>query len=172
MEEIPRYQQKSELEEFYVNRNYSLKECGEEFGCGERTVKRWLDKHGIEVDRRGRRKSETVTYGMSGGYCYISANSDTVAVHQLTAIAGGADPYKVFSDDHVVHHLTNIPYDNRPDNLVCVLENVNLGIAQLMNLPNDEMRIGLGILKQTVEEMYPDESWSSFFERAPKETSP
>lgn len=42
----------------------------------------------------------------------------TITVHQLLAIADGADPYKVFSSgEWHVHHDNEIPWDNRPKNL-------------------------------------------------------
>lgn len=39
-------------------------------------------------------------------------------VHQLTAIAHGADPYEVFSDgEFQVHHRDELKWNNTPDNL-------------------------------------------------------
>lgn len=41
-----------------------------------------------------------------------------VGVHQLTAIAEGADPGEVFSNgQYETHHESGIKYDNRPENL-------------------------------------------------------
>lgn len=37
--------------------------------------------------------------------CRANGTDDTAYVHQLCAIAGGADPHDVFSDCYDVHHL-------------------------------------------------------------------
>lgn len=59
-----------------------------------------------------------------------------VYVHQLVAIANGADPEKVFSDGvYHVHHKNELKYDNRPKNLEILdrvghtLEHDSLGIV-------------------------------------------
>jgi len=59
----------------------------------------------------------------SDGYEQIGVpyKDNTVSIHQLTSIADGADPYKVWSDgEYVTHHKNNIPWDNRPNNLKVV----------------------------------------------------
>lgn len=44
-----------------------------------------------------------------------------VYVHQLSAIAAGADPAKVFSDgDFVTHHVDGIPENNGRENLLVI----------------------------------------------------
>jgi hypothetical protein len=46
---------------------------------------------------------------------------DRAYVHQLVAIADGADPDKVFSNgEYNVHHRNCVKWDNRPDNLELV----------------------------------------------------
>lgn len=49
--------------------------------------------------------------------CRAGSDDSTVYVHQLLAIAAGADPVRVFDPDHDVHHESTIPWDNRPGNL-------------------------------------------------------
>lgn len=45
-----------------------------------------------------------------------------VSVHQLTAIAEGASPYKVFSNGlYETHHENRMKGDNRPENLTVLL---------------------------------------------------
>ena len=57
---------------------------------------------------------------LDGGHGYphwSDSNNRTVAVHQLAAIADGADPGMVFDDQYNVHHENGNPLDNRPENL-------------------------------------------------------
>lgn len=59
----------------------------------------------------------------SEGYEELSLpyESQKVTVHQLTAIADGADPRKVFSNgEYVTHHKKEIPWLNTPENLKVV----------------------------------------------------
>jgi len=49
--------------------------------------------------------------------CRAAGTDDTVYVHQLAAILGGADPREVFDPTREVHHESGIPWDNRPSNL-------------------------------------------------------
>jgi hypothetical protein len=59
----------------------------------------------------------------SGGYEQVSVPyaSENVAVHQLLAVADGADPEKVWSDgEYVTHHDKPIPWLNVPDNVEVV----------------------------------------------------
>lgn len=44
--------------------------------------------------------------------------TNVVHVHQLVAIADGADPYKIFSGGtYHTHHDNEVRFDNRPENL-------------------------------------------------------
>jgi len=49
----------------------------------------------------------------SQGYNYVrcqrGSRDDTVYIHQLCAIAAGADPYNVFADFYEVHHRVRVP---------------------------------------------------------------
>lgn len=53
----------------------------------------------------------------ANGYEEIINGDDVCKIHQLVAIAEGHDPYKVFSRSHHVHHINEIEWDNRPENL-------------------------------------------------------
>jgi hypothetical protein len=63
-----------------------------------------------------------ISIHMTGkGYEYIrdrSCGEDRTAyVHQLVAIADGADPFELFTCRKHVHHRNQVPWDNRPGNL-------------------------------------------------------
>ena len=68
-------------------------------------------------------------YTRSDGYCRwrawdpMAGKERYVGVHQLTAIATGAEPREVFSGgEFETHHESGYKYDNRPENLT-VLRN-------------------------------------------------
>lgn len=47
-----------------------------------------------------------------------NGTQDTVYVHQLSAIAAGYDPYKVFSNgEYETHHKDDLPENNARENL-------------------------------------------------------
>ena len=117
------YKNKETLEQLYLNEKLSTTEIGEICDCSQSTIRYWMDKH--DIDRRpvGRRRVERASYfSDTSGYELWCAdnNTKTVGVSQLTAIAHGADPHDVFSDENEVHHRNTIQWDNRPDNLQVV----------------------------------------------------
>lgn len=57
-------------------------------------------------------------YTRKSGYERFCTSDESVSIHQLLAIAGGADPYKVFSGgEYNVHHKKPIPWLNTPENV-------------------------------------------------------
>jgi len=131
------------LRQKYVDERCSLKDIGDEFGVSKETIKYWIKKHNIPL----RTKTEGIQASWEGaeqrrddvgerfakihrvnrpfffthksGYERVGASngkggSDFVPVHRLIAVAEyGIDAVK----DKVVHHKSNIPWDNRPGNL-------------------------------------------------------
>jgi len=57
----------------------------------------------------------------SDGYELLASTyhgkNERVYVHQLVAIADGADPHNLFDGPCQIHHSNGIPWDNRPSNI-------------------------------------------------------
>lgn len=132
LEVIPKWRDEAELRSEYTENEKSQQTIADEWGCGRNTIYRWLKRHGIpRRDSTGGQAQNRVEYAYyrtethgNGGYEKVgSYNSernqmDWTSVHQLIAIANGADPSLVFSNgDFQCHHRSGIPWDNRPDNI-------------------------------------------------------
>lgn len=60
----------------------------------------------------------------------VNGKTQVVHVHQLVAIAHGEDPGTVFSNgEYHVHHCTDVRYDNRPDELDVLREDVHNALS-------------------------------------------
>jgi hypothetical protein len=107
-----------------------MRKVAERMGCCVETVDRWLEKYDIEKHNQtdfgdcgsqgGRPQVFNTRYVVYNGYTAYRGDSEgtIVPIHQLTAIAEGADPKKVFSNgEYQVHHKNRIKFDNRPSNL-------------------------------------------------------
>lgn len=118
------------LRMMYVEDGMSMNAISKEFNCSDMTVKKALEDHGIET--RSMKQQLHKTESMQHGYMYkpepdteyeyvqteVDGECKTVYVHQLVAIANGADPEKVYSDgDYAVHHKNKHGRDNRASNL-------------------------------------------------------
>ena len=61
-----------------------------------------------KIENNGESPSEdadSLSYWINNrGYCYVSDGEKIVGIHVLLAIAEGADPHLVFSDETEVHH--------------------------------------------------------------------
>lgn len=115
----------TELRRMYEDEKMSAKECASEFGCSMGTVLRRLREYEIPIrDNSGAQRAkygERVCFTDAGnGYnkWVDEISGGEIFVHQLLAIATGADPAKVFSGGrYCVHHKNTIPFDNRPGNV-------------------------------------------------------
>lgn len=103
----------------YVDKGMSTTEMAEHFGCSGNAIQYWLEKHGIQRRDRNKLNSNSIPQIRSDkeGREYIRCDGKQVKHYRLLAIADGADPYKIYSEGHHVHHRNWIPWDNRTVNL-------------------------------------------------------
>lgn len=113
------------LEKLYVERGLTMEEIADLLDVSPPTVLYWLREYDIPTREQKRRRVKRATYRWNSGRPQWTAadpdgSTNSVAVSQLTAIADGADPHRVFDDDYHVHHRNGHPFDNRPRNLEVV----------------------------------------------------
>lgn len=119
----PAYRDPNTLRKLYHDRGLSLAEMGERLGCNRSVIGYWMEKH--DIPRRDRIEACSTPCARfeidSGGYerwaAWVDGEPVHLRVHQLLAIAEGADPYKVFGGEYHVHHKNGVKRDNRPDNI-------------------------------------------------------
>lgn len=103
------------LEYLYWDRELSLREISSKLGCSKSTVHRWAKRHGMELRLPNHEKPNPSISTNSGGYTYakscVGSDRYVVAIHQLTVILSGENPYKVFDENTHVHHHLGIPQD-------------------------------------------------------------
>lgn len=108
------------LEVLYHDLELSQAEIADRLGCDPKTISNHLRDNDIPTRRRGRRRVERASYSITpGGYPQWIAYEDGgttvgVYVHQLLAIADGAEPEEVFADGTHVHHRGGDPVLNIP----------------------------------------------------------
>jgi len=77
-------------------------------------------EHAVEA----RRVNRTMYRTRTDGYVEIESTGfgthDRLFLHQLVAIADGADPYQLFGGPKQIHHKNGIRWDNRPSNIEVV----------------------------------------------------
>lgn len=75
-------------------------------------------EHAVEA-RRVKRANFRTRKG--DGYEILASSyhgkNERVYVHQLVAIADGADPNELFGGPYQIHHSNGVPWDNRPSNI-------------------------------------------------------
>jgi len=109
------------LADRYKNRECSVAELAEEWGCASSTIYRWLDRYNIETGKPTSERPPQFRTDVNG-YEHIRTRVDgeliEVKIHRLTALAQGILSFEQFTSvEDVVHHENNIPWDNRFDNL-------------------------------------------------------
>lgn len=117
------YRDAKTLRSLYCDERMSISEIADSFGVADSTIQRWLHRNDIETRRRGGKRKERAQYGIDGhGYerwkDRDGGNHTVVRVHQLLAIADGESPSDVFGGGATIHHRNEVPWDNRPENIV------------------------------------------------------
>jgi len=130
-----KYANRKWLSEQYVGKERSMEDIASSCGVSRATILKYLRRFGIKTRTAVEHKAKepvaiTNEKGELGEFpgCYRKVMSSwmvdgerqhrSVYVHQLLAIAEGADPKNVFSHgEYHVHHKNGIRWDNRPDNL-------------------------------------------------------
>lgn len=111
-----------QMRKWYVEEKLTTREIADKCDVSQPTVCKWLEKHGIDKRKSNRERPPTY-YTRQNGYEYVMSNGEAVFVHQLVAIANGADPYKTLGDlTHVIHHKKPIPWLNTPENVELVTQ--------------------------------------------------
>jgi len=105
------------LERLYHGEELSAKRVAERLGCSPQTVRHWL----IEFEIPRRSAGHTTIERESAPkrkYPTIQGDGRTVLLHRFVAFASGKMSFEELCDPQkVVHHRTNIGWDNRPKNL-------------------------------------------------------
>jgi len=112
------------LREKYVQEERSMSDIGDECGVTAATILKWLRRHDIDT-----RTSNTHQMKAPAGFSTLPRGYELVTsklngdvsrayVHQLVAIANGANPEHIFSDgDYHCHHKNGVKWDNRAGNI-------------------------------------------------------
>lgn len=115
------------LELLYWQEGLSMWQMAKRLGVSETTVYRRMRQ--FNIDRRGvgytsvNEESDNPVRIRSSrdGYVRVwhsyAGGCERFYLHQLVAVAGGADPHEVFSEEYHTHHKNGVKWDNRPDNL-------------------------------------------------------
>lgn len=115
------YKSREVLEHLYWEEELGTRDVADKIGCSSSTVRRWLDKHNLGC--RTRLEGLATSHAVDRATFYHdrvyeswkdNTTNESVLVHQLLAVADGADPNDVWDDDKVVHHKCGIPWMNIP----------------------------------------------------------
>ena len=101
------------LKKLYWEDERSLSEIASQLGCHKSTVKRWADRHGMELRPANDQKRHPSIWTNADGYTYAESTTDghrgLIAIHELVAIHAGANPHEVFSSETEIHHRMAMP---------------------------------------------------------------
>lgn len=120
-----RHRDKDTLKRLYKDRGLSMSGVADELGCSPGTVMKWLHKHGIETEPSTRDKPPSLDVSTQGYERFRASfqeddgkrSHDQVHHHRLLA---AVDHSLAELEGRHVHHINEIPWDNRQSNLVVV----------------------------------------------------
>jgi transposase-like protein len=105
------------LRELYHEQELSAKRVADELGCATQTVRHWMIEHDIERRPWYHRTTDTPP-STQRRYPTIEGPHSTVLIHRFVAFATGKMSFEELCDPNIiVHHRTNVGWDNRPENL-------------------------------------------------------
>jgi len=155
IEEIKKFHDEDWLRDQYVNEKRSMRDIAEECGVSPSGVKKWIDRFDIktrgpsEYHKHGPASFFTTKTGYEFAASKNNYEADSVAIHQLTMIAEGVNPYKIFSQGRYhVHHKNAVKWDNRPENLEIKAASVHQADH---NSPDKQHRVDCNVNELTVE---------------------
>jgi len=112
----------SELRQKYIEHGLSERQIADGEDYSRAHVRKSLEYHNIQT--RSQKKAIWKRHGEHPncfthprGHVIISSGADMAYVHQLIAIAYGANPHELFNGNGVVHHRNGVKWDNRPKNI-------------------------------------------------------
>jgi hypothetical protein len=134
---------KGRLKRLYHDKRMSIHAIADELNTGHMVIHHWMKKHNIE--RRGRLETTRTihpTIGWKDGYRYAGSHfqgkTNHVLIHDLIAIANGADSYELFGKyGNAVHHKNEMKCDNRPENLDVVKNSDHAKIHKFWEINNE-----------------------------------
>lgn len=119
----PDYKDREYLRKAYHDRRLSLREIAQEADCGEATVRRWMERYGIERRSVSEARGPLSLKTNSDGYEYFQGRAGgqlrSVYHHRLLAVV--LYGYEQVIDRHV-HHENGIKWDNRHKNITALDE--------------------------------------------------
>lgn len=109
------YRDADVLYEMYHERGMSTYEIADELGCGQTTVRRWMDRHDIDTRRANNDKHGHHRFNSNYETFHVSidGNDEKVYIHRLAAVAWHGLDAVVGKE---VHHKSGHGLDNREGN--------------------------------------------------------
>lgn len=100
----------------YVEQQLSVEELADRFGCSTREIYRHLRENGLlpRIDLVDG-EAPPARFSHKNGYEVLKHGPHAVPVHRLLMVA--EEGFAAVAESEVVHHCTEIPWDNRPDEL-------------------------------------------------------